>query len=171
MDEFINKVFEIIKDSLFKDIDLKYHDSMEQQYKYILKKSWENINLDLKAMDKNVSMVANMEKKKLINTSAVYRLQLYAIDSSFNELDKLSCLAYKYATARYNDEFILSEEDATQNIALMVKYIDDVYDFNKEYANHLLSEGIVDYNYASGMSNDISLRLAHNIKHGIVKVK
>lgn len=90
-----------------------------------------------------------------------YRLQKLKTDKSFDIISKISEQGFSLAKQKLeNGSNAISKEDAEKNIDILISELSKVMDYNAEEARELVSEGILDYDFASGSADEIiSLRL------------
>lgn len=91
------------------------------------------------------------------------RLSLYVQDKALQQLSELSIKGMKLGLRRYNEGIQIDELIARTNIMKMAILLQSVKEFNVFRANGIYGDGVLDYNYASGKSDDFSLRLGHQI--------
>ena len=171
MDDFINEMFENIKNSLFKDVPDNYHNELEKGYKKFLKAAFSKVNITKENYKMIISKQAPIYNNILLRYSKEQRLSLYVKDYNFELVKNISLNGYQVALKRLNEGITINEESAIKNSNLMKKYLKDVYSFNGLSAINICEEGLLDYEYASGKSNVMSNRLRQNIPYNENKTK
>lgn len=163
MDEFVDKVLISIKDELLNGIDSKYHEELLVSYKKHLMETLKNIKLTQDNLDHFLKIEIDDNLSVLKKYSPDLKLQLFINDENYNFLHILSFKGYNYALDNLLNNKTISIDVANKNIKEMKDLIIKVFDFNMVSAAILLSDGILDYNYACGLSKDMSFRLSHNV--------
>ena len=87
-------------------------------------------------------------------------------DDDFNDVRRLSLQGFECAKNALESNQLISKEEADANIKLLISKLETVKEDNKAEAQNLVSEGILDFGFASGIQDITSLRLGHliNIK-------
>ena len=163
MSSYINNLYELVKETLFAGVDAKYHDLMEKSYKEYLDKILASVAINDENADRIIPILAKKEIQKLNDSSVNFKLMRFVSDENYNKISILSNQAYDYALQQYKNNSSISIDIVNNNINEMEKCFENVFDFNKESAKNLLSEAVLDYQYASGKTDDISFRLSNVI--------
>ena len=116
--------------------------------------------------EKLKNICIDIEKKSWTNKSVILRKKLLFKDDYYTRLIYLSDIGLKNANIRLlneinndNKPIEITKEIASNNMELMTQYSEMVRDFNKQDALMILSEGLLDYNYALGISDNKSFRI------------
>lgn len=154
-------IYENSKEILLKGFD----DSKEQEeilyfYKEYLDKLYSSNVKNIDEYEKLKDRFLKLEISKWSSIPKGVKQGLLIRDEFLNRLGYLSDLGLKYAISKLKGESIdLTEEQAKKYISDMKLLVDKVRDFNSDLAKTYLSEGILDFMYASGLTNNKSLRV------------
>ena len=152
-------------------IDGKYKEELCLAYIEYLKKKYLNFDLDLgnKKPEELISLFVDLEKSKWKDTNVDAKLSELLSDSAFENIKHISNTGYKYAKSMLDKKFesgvemllqpVITEEKAQQSIEMLNTYYEQVRDFNKKIATYYVSEGSIDFQYASGITENMSLRI------------
>jgi len=146
--------------SLLANVDEKEAESMENAYQGYLQDRYGILPISDSNYDRIIGIYIKGESDKWSAMSVDGKRAYLFRDASFSELAGLSGEAESYARARLESKSIISEEKASQMIARMKELVDKVEPYNKDMALIYLSEGSVDCIFASGKSNNTSIRLS-----------
>lgn len=157
MNSFIQKMYNNLIDIIIKDIPEEYLDIIKKKYFNYLN----NIYSKEKS-DKKVDVIIEFEKKQWSNLNTNSKLFLFITDDYYERICKLSDEALSFAWKKLIDNNNqLSEKEADNKIKDLKEALFRVKDFNKDSAQRLVSESILDYQYASRDTKYISLRIGH----------
>ena len=163
MDKLVNEIYESVKEELFNDVKEEYYQKLETGYKKYLSNTLNRINLT----DDNYEVILRNEielnKKILKEYKGPFKLALYIYDENYEELNSLSLIGYDLALNKLKNDVTSDEKRISKNIELMDEYLKKVEPFNVLRAYQVYSEGVLDYDYASGKSDAMSFRLSHNV--------
>lgn len=152
-DEVIGVVLRNIKEEK-DEVGANYLDYLNTLYYYKIDKS--------KDREKELEKILLMEKRTWNYRDVNARLKMFTIDKSMVTITKISDYGFELASRRFkeNSKPNISFEDANKNIEMLSNELKNVWEDNKYMAQQLISEGILDFEYACGKNNDIiSLRL------------
>lgn len=162
MNEIVRKVLNLLEEKLFLGEEQKNTDLLKGFEEYLLKRyssyfkeatSEEFLN----SIQMEV-LIENCEKWSKLSVEE--KEMLFVVDNNYETLSKLSSTVFSYAINTYhgnsqNINMMKLEEIKVQAEEIFGK----VKSYNKDSAQQLLSELIVDMNYITGTNNNISLRL------------
>lgn len=161
-DKIIAKIFENNINIVSADVpnDLK-KEFAEAYYKYLVEVYLDD---DLKETD-----IPNIIKFDLLNWSHTdYELKLSQLlgDITYKELSEISYKGLNLAKKRMNDNEnnnpTIDTTSANNYIKILEDNLSKVRFFNSERAKIIVSEGIMDFLYASGQTENTSLRIGRN---------
>ncbi len=154
--EMINLVLEGFEESEVDQIKKLYYDFLVKKYTEIIKRDSNS--------ERNIKVMSVMEKSYWSDKSKDYKLSILIKDEFLNQLCDLSMLAYKRAVERKgSDKLTVTREEAEQSINKMNELFKKVQPFNNAIGYSYLSEGIEDFNYACGNSEEHSLRVGRTL--------
>ena len=158
----LEKVFDNMMNIILNGFSLEEHEEIKKAYySYLEKNYFDTIKSSpANSIDKCIIVITNMEKSVWTNQSRDYKLSLLAHDDALDKLGSLSEMAYKYAIERFESNRIsLAKEEAIKYIDEMKTLYEKVESFNKAIAYSYMSEGIVDFNYSCGNTDNYSMRI------------
>lgn len=130
----------------------------ESYYRYLITRYLKN---DLKQQD--VESIVNFEIRHWKRADCELKLHRILEDKAYDVISKVSSNAFDLAYKRLKDEQILIDEKTANNyIKILEDNLDKVRSFNVERVKMVVSEGIMDLLYASGQTEDTSLRIGRN---------
>lgn len=117
--------------------------------------------IDEENIEKAKKVFPEVEIKNWKKVSKKAKQSILLKDSALDDMRYYSDYARVYANERLdNNRIVISEKQAKSYIKHMEDMFEKVRDFNKVIAHQLLSESTVDFLYASGISDNMSLRCA-----------
>lgn len=167
-EKLISEIYNQTINDILNGIDEKYKSELCMAYINYLKRIYLNFDLELgnKKIDELVSVFVNLEKSKWKDANKDSKLSELLHDQAFENIKNISNTGYKYAEEMlskkiFNDaiEPVIEKEKAKENIDKLNKYCDQVRNFNKQLATYYVSEGSMDFMYASGITENMSLRI------------
>lgn len=159
---YLNNIEIVLKDFTneeYEDIKKAYYSYLTDSYSDIIKKS-------NKSIDEMIRIFSEVERKDWEKESKESKQRILLKDQAFENLGYLSDNALKHAMERlkceiknidYNPK--ITKEQAYNYIKMMEEEASKVKAYNFNIAKTYLSEGTVDYLYASGISDNYSLRV------------
>ena len=163
LDKAINEIYTNVIKIVLDGINILDREKVANSYLQHLYSLYSDKDFNEQNYAKMVSVITEIEQSKWSLRDKKSKLYYFKTDNSFDIIDSLSKKAYSLALSRYEKNIIpISKEEADKNIDTLIKKLESVEDFNKEEAERLVSEGILDFNYACGSNSDIiSFRLSH----------
>lgn len=157
--EIYNTLIPIITNGITEELE----EISTAYYNYILNLYSDNNGSNY---EKLKEICINIEMKNWSNKSVILRKKLLLTDNYYDKLIYLSNIGLKNANIRLlneinndNKPIEITETQAKENIKLMKEYVNMVKDYNKQEALMILSEGLIDYDYALGLTDNRSFRL------------
>ena len=163
VEEVIKKAYNLLVNDIIKDIPDIYKEEISKNYLDYLYKMYSNKEVSTNNTEKLLKTILRIEKIRWEKCDSIYILQWFKDDKSFNIINSTSKDGFKLAilSLQNNDKAIISLENANKNINILINELNNVLEFNKHEAKHLVSEGILDFKYASGNNEVMSFRLSH----------
>ena len=160
MEDFIKYLFDSTIDVVLKDFSNDEIDEVKKNYLEYLKLHYKG-TIDEDQIEKAKQVFPGIEINNFKNLKKEEKQRLLLEDEALERLEYFSHYANTYALYRMdNDKCAISEEQANNYLVQMGKEFKKVRSFNKHIAENLLSESIVDFQYAAGLTNNMSLRSA-----------
>ncbi|MDO4543510.1 MAG: hypothetical protein Q4C01_03065 [Clostridia bacterium] len=164
----IKKVYDEVIGIVMQGVERKYATEVETGYMDYLNEQSKIFGV-CKDKDKAMAELIKLEVSRWSRRSRNEKLSQLLEDEAFRNINEISYEGYKAASLRAGaqscafkaDDVLptIDIEEAERNINLLIKYLDEVREFNKAFAEGSVSEGIVDYLYASGKTKATSLRI------------
>ncbi len=134
-------------------------DNIKNYYMDYIKKSYEEFDKG-QIVDKNkINILVELENNKWSNESPEYKKSFIIPDENLKKLSEISEFAYDIAKNRLKNDIINSNINLSEYLLKIEKLNKKVYDFNIFLASELVSETILDLQYATGKSEDTSIRI------------
>lgn len=159
MEELIKTLYDNLINIVLTDIDVSYHEVVKVNYMNYLKNQYFEAYKDFKDLNVLGQTLIRFEKLKWLDKNSDMKLNLLIEDEFLNKISVISSKAFDYANERKASGKLIDESVAENLINEMKQYFQKVLDFNKNFAQWCISDGIVDLIYASGKSNNTSLRM------------
>ena len=164
MKEFIDYIFNENINYVLKDFNDKEIDEIKTSYRDYLEFQYGNV-VNESNIDKAKIVFLKMEKDKFENADKIKKQIILLKDVALDEVRYFSDYARIYAEERRdNNRIIITGNQALSYIKQMEELVKHVRKFNMELANNLLEDSILDFNYAAGLSDNMSLRCARHKK-------
>ncbi len=167
--EIIEQLYMELIDDLLSDIDVKYHEEVRTAYKTKLIERVNNFGKDTglemivaqMPIEKKISIIKNSEMSSNLGLSPNLKLSTILDDNAFSKIVNIANVGFKAAQERAFGEkhMLISSELSDENINNMNLLLPNVREFNKDFASEKVGEGELDYRFASGQSNNTSMRL------------
>lgn len=165
----INEIYNEVINVILNGVNKKYNEEISVAYKNYLLKTYLNFEMMGKAKDDLLPIFINLEISKWKKATQNVKLSEFLIDEVLNNIRNISNNGYKYALSQLNQRSfgqkqinllpVLDEDTAEKNILTLQNLLPKVREFNQDLASNLVSEGIVDFMYASGKTDNMSLRV------------
>ena len=163
VDKLINQVYLNNINLILQDIEENDKEEISKNYLKYLYSIHSDEEINEENYDEMLDIITSLETKKWSKRGKDGVLFYFKKDKSFDIINNISKKSYSLATSKLdNNKNTISKEDADKYISILIDNLDKVYDFNKEEAKRLVSEGILDFEYASGSNDNIkSFRVGH----------
>lgn len=143
-------------------------DNIKNYYMDYIKKSYAEFD-NGQIKDKNkINILVELENNKWLNESPDYKKSFIIPDENLKMLSEISSFAYDMAKNRLKNDVLTSDINLSEYLSKIEELKNKVYDFNIYLARELISETILDLQYAIGQSEDTSIRIGR-IKENIPK--
>jgi len=163
MENVIKMIYEKVKDVLLLNVEERYKEEMARKYLDYLYKTYSSTNFDDYELDKVINFIVKAETNQWENVPVSYKLRRFIDDKNYEKVQIISNKGYVFAKEKIEKgaSSIISKKEANDNCELLINLLPLVKDFNKQEAKQLVSEGILDFHYASSNVDIISLRIGH----------
>ena len=170
-EKLILEIYNKIIANILMGIDEKYKEELKISYLEYLKRLYLNINVDLKNKNINqlISLFTDLEISKWKDTLPEMRLSELLSDKALENIKYISNTGYKYAKLMIDKNFRKNENEdlqpvidvkkAQESIEMLNSYYSQVREFNKNIAAYYVSEGSLDFQFAGGITKNMSLRV------------
>ena len=165
-DKIIYSIYLELKDVLFKNVDTKYEDELKKNYLKYLHYMYGDKDLEKEEYEKLKNAIVKIELNNWNDVTPGFILSQLIPDDAFNKIGMISSRGYNYALEKIQSgSNSLRSKDADVYVKKLTALLSKVKEFNKEVAEQLVSEGILDYKYASTDIDITSLRIGHVKKY------
>lgn len=158
----MNVIDEVIKNTkqvIIKDIDTESIDIILDGYRKYLENNYKNVLVNSDSDEKKIRIISQIETENFNTMSANSKKYKLIRDENLEKLTSLSLSGKSYALNKIEENEKISAEFANKRISEMQELFDNLYEYSKENANWLLSEGIMDYLFASDQTENRSIRV------------
>lgn len=152
--ENIKRIFENTINDFLIGFNADDKDKIKNLYFSYLTRKYSKINLN----DISIKYYSDLEKIKWKDLSLEGKLSVISEDKNLDEIIKLSMEGLKAADDFRMNGNKFDKKTANEKIQRMNDLFDKVLEFNKGLARYYCSEGSLDFSYAAGMSDLMSLR-------------
>ena len=158
----IDKIYDNVIDYVIENVPEEYVEEVKKAYHEHLVKIYSSFVTE--DNEKLTNHYISLEKAKYGNVNDV--LMRFVNDEHLNTITKIANTVRNDAIGRVNGKEI--DIDYIKKSSEYIESLNDnlplVKEFNKKYAEQLISDAMLDINYASGISDDVSLPVSHIIK-------
>lgn len=161
----INVLLEGISDENKKELIYGYKEYLVRVYRNYYNSKYPVTEL--------IKLFSNLEISKWKNATPDERMIYFLKDQALDEVRRISYDGYKYALKRIStvhpggnqteSPITLDVMTANKSIEMLKEYLPKIRSFNKNIAIQYVSEGSIDFLYASGQTDCLSFRTSHNI--------
>lgn len=164
MEQFIEDLYNNTREALLKDVPDEEIEKLSAGYREHLKAVYEGLAIVDGKYKKALESETNEYLRKLESLASISRLALYVRDENMSELCRLAGEALELAIHRDENAGKLDEKEIEGRMKRMQELYDEVEWFNKLAAKTALSEGTIEYRYALGKTDMMSMRLSHYVR-------
>lgn len=159
--DVIKNVYEKMISIVCMGIDEKDHPLIREEYQNLLVERYKESDSRLKNIDydKLYKVIYNIEYKRWNNLSPMIKKNLLINDTVLDEVICLSNLGFECARKRLEENVVVEVDYANNMINKMNEMCEKVRDENKYTAERYVSEGTVDFLFASGQVDGMSMRM------------
>lgn len=150
----IMKIYENTIDMFLKSFPNTEFETIRKMYLSYLIRTYSRLGLD----DRSVEYYSDLEVIKWKDYNIDGKMSIISEDKNLDELVKLSMEGQHFADQYRKDGIMLDKKIANERIKLMAELLNKVLDFNKNLGTYYYSEGTLDFSYASGLTDLMSLR-------------
>jgi len=160
MNELQQTIYNELIDEILKDVPESEQEELKEAYKQYLVTFYSR-EVDPKiGFEKTKTTFVDIEKMKWNDKTLVEKQMLLFKDEALNRLGHLSNIALGNAKAKISNNLDgITKEEANAYIEEMKELVNKVRPFNKVLASDYLSEGILDFEYSIGLTDNTSLRI------------
>ena len=164
MEQFIEELYSNTVNELLNGIPDEYKEKVSNGYKEHLKAVYGNLRIVEGKYEQALKEETEDYMKKFASLMPFSKLTLYARDENMEELCKLAGEAFELAIHKDEVKDTLDKDEIAAKIRRMEELYEKVEFYNKLAAQTTLSEGTLEYNYALGNSDLMSMRSSHYIR-------
>ena len=150
----VMRIYENTIDMFLKNFPDTEFETIRKMYLSYLIRTYSRLDLD----DRLVEYYSDLEVIKWKDFNVDGKMSIISEDKNFDELIKLSMEGLQFADQFRKKNIMLDKKIANEKIELMSELLNKVLDFNKKLATYYYSEGTLDFSYAAGLTDLMSLR-------------
>ncbi len=162
MSELSNKIYNDTYSNLINGVDEKYIKEISNGYHEYLDIRFKDYSVD------DADVFIELMNKKLLRNDPNIRLSMFVKDSEYEKIACISqeglnkaCLYAENLLSRNDSNPLINKDELVKVNTSLRSSLSKVKEFNKEAAKQLISEGVLDYEFASGNIDFMSFRLSH----------
>lgn len=159
MEYVVNQIYQKIFNTVVEGFDDSEKSLASIEYLNNLKNKYLELGPITEKYFERILMLEYNEWKEL---SLDVRKHLLLKDNALEEIMNLTGEGYRCAIERLEDNKLMLIENAEKYIKRIEELYPLVKDYNKELAEYYISEGNMDFKYASGQTDCTSLRIGRN---------
>ena len=169
IDCLVNEIYNRTIDIVLNNTQDSNKQILQEGYKQYLINNYGDIKLDEepynnKPINELIDKYVELETMDWEDELEDNKLSTFIIDDAYEQICKISNIAYDYAKLRLfeqdsNYKSIISVEEATKTIENLYYLQSQLKSYNNERAEMIISESIMDLLYASGQTDNMSLRI------------
>lgn len=161
MKDVIKKVLDKMIPVVCEGIEEKDIDDIKESYIKKITDRYSNIDVRLKLndYDKIFKIICDMEYREWSKLSPNMKKSLLIFDLALNKIIDISNTGLELARKKIENNSVISEEYAEEQIKKMNGFLDEVREENKIIAMNYISEGTVDFTFASAKTEYMSFRV------------
>ncbi len=158
----IDKVYENVINMILKDFTYEEQEEVREAYKKYLRDCYED---SLYLSDDETELInhfTELENMKWSDKSKVIKQALILEDEWMDKIRDLSNIALEAATLKLigkDSEIKLTKKEVVEYEENMKEYLTKVRDFNRQQAYGYVSEATLDFEFAVGLTDNMSLRV------------
>lgn len=150
----VMRIYENTIDMFLKNFPDTEFETIRKMYLSYLIRTYSRLDLD----DRLVEYYSDLEVIKWKDFNVDGKMSIISEDKNLDELIKLSMEGLQFADQFRKKNIMLDKKIANEKIELMSELLNKVLDFNKKLATYYYSEGTLDFSYAAGLTDLMSLR-------------
>lgn len=161
IDSVLEKVYSMIESILIEGVEPSYLEEMRKNYIKTLNLKYYDDYKDYDDFDMLFEAIMDFEKSSLEFLTPGEKKSLYIKDEAYEKIQEISRNAESLAWNRKETGEIAETPLCENYIYQLTVLLNQVADFNKNVAEILVSESLVDLAYACGRTENTSLRMGH----------
>lgn len=162
LDIIIDRVYSGSIDSVLQNVNPKYHQEIKDSYKQYLYNREFELSLGGDTIEEQIEFFTDFQNQNWKYYYENAKLSEILKDEAFDKIKEMSYESFKLASQKkMTNNPTISASDSATKIDMLRKLLNEVREFNKGFAEDMVSEAILDYNYASNNKEITSFRIAH----------
>lgn len=164
VEEMIKEIYVKTIDIVLNNTDGQYKDELIKSYQNYLERGYLNLDTLEQSYEEILPIFLDYEISYWQSMSPEAKLSRLLSDIAYEKILEISNLGYDCAMRKINHNnienfFPIDRETANKSIEFLTSLITQVKEFNKVPAEDSVSEGILDFQFAAGLSKVKSLRI------------
>lgn len=158
-DRLITDIYDYIIELILGKIRAEYKDVVAKGYLNYLKNIYSDFEFNQNDYKKVINILRTIQYEKWSTSSELYILKELTYDENLLKIKSLSSNATSYAISRLETGKQISSETYIEIANQFDDLINKVYSFNRKEANLNIADGKMDLLFATGNSDNTSLRI------------
>ena len=159
INDIINKIYDNMIGVILVGMEEENYNEVSNEYKRILLNRYSSISINGRDPEELYDKILKIEYDEWQPMAPPMKSHILIKDKSLDQIIDIANGAYKAAKERLYDGKTISTEVADSNKTKMEELYNDVKEYNKALADWHISEGTMDLEYASGRTENTSLRI------------
>ena len=161
INELIKKLYDNLIDIVLNGFEEEFYQLVKKEYLNILNTRYLKYDNNIKNFESVYEAFYKIEYIEWSSMPLNMKKNLFLKDDYLNKIIDITSKAYKYAKERLYNNKMISIEEAKNLTTELEKLLENVQKYNIDIAKWYISEGVMDLQYASGQTNNTSLRIGH----------
>ena len=157
--KFLDELYLSTIDEVLSGIPYSYQREVKRNYKNNLKDKYEDLDIDNNVFKLKLDKFTKLELSYWKSLTIDMKLSFLVSDKNFEEVVFISLIGLNVALMKDSDAVIFDKNLAISYIKRMDELLRGVKFFNKEMAKKYFYDGILDFEFASGINNEKTYRL------------
>lgn len=160
-EQLVDELYERVIDTFLENV-IYERELLASAYKDYLVRVYGDIDIVQEEYSKAFETFSASQKEKWKNVSGKDKKKELVLDEFLVIIGEISEKGFEAAKIKKWQNIAFDREEGVLAINKLKENLDKVQNYNKELAKNLVSEGILDYNYATGASEVMSLRVGRS---------
>lgn len=161
IEQIINMLYQNMISVILQGFDPKDYENVKKQYYVMLMSKYLDLDWGMNDANKFYEKMYKLEYIKWSGMPLNMKKNIFISDDNLNKIINLAGLGYKYAKNRLDKNQLISKKEALNSVKQLKEFRKNVFEYNDKLADWCVSEGTLDFYYACGINDVVSLRIGH----------